>query len=393
MGKRYCIFSAQFLPHMGGVENYTYNISKELIKRGNKVVVVTNNTTASLLRENIEGIEVMRFPCFNFIGGRFPVMKLNHQFWKIHKILKKQKYDIVVINARFYLHSIYAARYAKKQKIKSICIEHGTSHLSVNNKVFDFIGGVYEHFHTAVLKSMCKNYYGVSEACCEWSAHFGINSKGVLYNAVDLKKIEQLKADDKLNYRESYHIDNKATVITFTGRLLKEKGIYELISAVEKYNEKHEKIYLMIAGEGPEEEFVKIHRSQYIIPLGRLPFPNIIELLKESDIFCLPSISEGFSTSALEAAACECYIITTKRGGTKELVAGEEYGIVMENNSVESIYEALEKAAGNTILREKGQEMCYNRLKNKFTWEKTVDELERLVEEKDFDYYDEIRRK
>lgn len=50
----------------------------------------------------------------------------------------------------------------------------------------------------------------------------------------------------------------------------------------------------MIAGEGPEEEFVKNHRSQYIIPLGRLPFPNIIELLKESDIFCLPSISEGF---------------------------------------------------------------------------------------------------
>ena len=76
MGKRYCIFSAQFLPHMGGVENYTYNISKELIKRGNKVVVVTNNTTASPLRENIEEIEVMRFPCFNFIGGRFPVMKL-----------------------------------------------------------------------------------------------------------------------------------------------------------------------------------------------------------------------------------------------------------------------------------------------------------------------------
>ena len=44
---------------MGGVENYTYNISKELIKRGNKVVVVTNNTTASPLRENIEEIEVM----------------------------------------------------------------------------------------------------------------------------------------------------------------------------------------------------------------------------------------------------------------------------------------------------------------------------------------------
>ena len=33
MNKKYCIFAAQFLPHMGGIENYTYNISKELIKK------------------------------------------------------------------------------------------------------------------------------------------------------------------------------------------------------------------------------------------------------------------------------------------------------------------------------------------------------------------------
>ena len=38
MNKKYCIFAAQFLPHMGGIENYTYNISKELIKRGNEVI-------------------------------------------------------------------------------------------------------------------------------------------------------------------------------------------------------------------------------------------------------------------------------------------------------------------------------------------------------------------
>ena len=41
--KRYCIFSAQYLPHMGGVERYTYNLAKELINQGNEVVVVTSN--------------------------------------------------------------------------------------------------------------------------------------------------------------------------------------------------------------------------------------------------------------------------------------------------------------------------------------------------------------
>ena len=319
MKKKYCIFAAQFLPHMGGIENYTYNISKELLKRGNEVVIITNNTTGSPLHEKIDGIKVLRFPCYNLINGRFPIMKLNKDFWRIHRYLKKQKYDIVVINARFYFHSIYAALYAKKKHVKSICIEHGTSHLSVHNRVLDCVGGVYEHFHTMVLKRICKDYYGVSEACCEWSAHFGIHSKGVLYNAVDLEKIERLKEMEQRDFRKEYSIADDALVIVFTGRLLKEKGIYELIEAVERYNKNHKPLYLMLAGEGEEKAYVESHRSEYIIPLGRLQFEDVIAVLKQTDIFCLPSVSEGFATSALEAAACKCYIITTERGGTKEL--------------------------------------------------------------------------
>ena len=379
--KKYCIFAAQFLPHMGGIENYTYNISKELIKRGNQVTVITNNTTDSVTREKMDGIEILRFPCFNLINGRFPIPKLNHEFWKIHRFLKKQKYDLVVINARFYIHSIYAAIYAKKKHTHSICIEHGTSHLSVHNRFLDAIGGVYEHMHTAVLKRICQDYYGVSGACCEWSGHFGIVSKGILYNAVDLERIERIKREKTTNFRKKYNIPDDKKVITFTGRLLKEKGIYELISAVEKYNaENIEKTYLLIAGEGEEKEYVERHKSDYIIPTGRLSFEDIIALLVQTDIFCLPSVSEGLATSALEAAACKCFVITTKRGGTKELIKNEEYGIVMEDNSVKNIYHALKKALQDDTKRKKAQELSYERLKKEFTWERTTDNLERIVE-------------
>ncbi|MCG4808375.1 hypothetical protein L0P46_10925, partial [Collinsella aerofaciens] len=81
------------------------------------------------------------------------------------------------------------ARYAKKRGIPCICIEHGTSHLSVHNPILDKVGAIYEHFHTMILKHYCKNYYGVSEACSQWSEHFHIKSKGVLYIAVDLEEI------------------------------------------------------------------------------------------------------------------------------------------------------------------------------------------------------------
>ena len=378
MSKRYCIFAAQFLPHMGGIENYTYNISEELIRRGNEVVVVTNNTTDSPLYEQIEGIKIYRFPCYNLINGRFPVMKCNKDFRKIHRHLMRQSFDLVVINARFYLHSIYAAWYSRKKKIPCICIEHGTSHLSVHNKVLDFIGGVYEHMHTALLKRICKNYYGVSEACCEWSGHFGIRSKGVLYNAVDLDKIEEIKKQNKRDFRKEHAVAEDAVVVTFTGRLLKEKGIYELIEAVERYNRSQNPIYLLIAGDGEEMQYVKQHRSRYIIPLGRLQFPDIIALLEQSDIFCLPSVSEGFATSALEAAACGCYIITTKRGGTKELVSTPDYGIVIDDNSSKNIFNALSDAVNNEEKRKKAKQLCYEKLEKTFTWEQTVDRLENI---------------
>ena len=44
MSKHYCIFSAQYYPHVGGVERYTLYLSRKLIAAGNEVTIVTSNT-------------------------------------------------------------------------------------------------------------------------------------------------------------------------------------------------------------------------------------------------------------------------------------------------------------------------------------------------------------
>lgn len=381
MCKKYCIFAAQFLPHMGGIENYTYNISKELIKRGNQVTVITNNTTNSSLQETIEGIRVLRFPCFNFIDGRFPVPKLNRDFWKIHRYLKKKEYDLVAINARFYLHSLYAACYARKKKIKSICIEHGTSHLSVHNKVLDLMGGVYEHIHTALLKMQCKDYYGVSKACNEWLQHFGIQARGVLYNSIDLEKVKTVQNSTNISYREEYRIPKTAIVVTFTGRLIREKGLPEFLNVAEQISREREDVYFFIAGDGVMEKEVNMRKNRYIIPVGRIDFEHVISLLMESDIFCLPSFSEGFSTSILEAAACGCYVITTARGGAKELLLNEEYGCVMPDNKEETLYHAYCRILDNRKKRDRGISLTGQRLKECFTWNIVTDQIESICKE------------
>ena len=92
--KTYCIFAAQYFPHLGGVERYTYNLAKQLIQDGNKVIIVTSNVYHLKNHELVNGIPVYRIPCYNLLEGRYPVIKFNKEFWWIHRKLKSKKIDI-----------------------------------------------------------------------------------------------------------------------------------------------------------------------------------------------------------------------------------------------------------------------------------------------------------
>ena len=100
----YCIISAQFYPHVGGVERYTLYLGRKLIKAGNKVTIVTSNTGELPGREVSEGMEILRLPCYDLLGGRYPVFKKNREFKKIDALVKAGRYDFFIINTRFYLH-------------------------------------------------------------------------------------------------------------------------------------------------------------------------------------------------------------------------------------------------------------------------------------------------
>lgn len=385
MSKKYCIFSAQYLPHMGGVERYTYYLSKELIKLGNKVTVVTSEIEGLPDYEMSEGIEIYRMPSYNMMNGRLPILKPCRKTKNIGKALKSGAYDFVLINTRFYLLSVYGAAFAKKNGIKSAVVEHGTSHLTFNNRILDMVENVYEHGITLVLKHYCRNYYGVSKACCKWSSHFGIKSKGVLYNSIDIYEMENLMESPVENYKESFHIGEEDIVITFTGRMLIEKGIYELMDAVGSMDIK-KNVVLFMAGDGPESMNMKKRAQSLssknirIIPLGRIDYPHIAALLKITDIYCLPSVSEGFPTSVLEAAAAKCFVITTYNGGARELIEDGVSGTILKDNNTKGLRKAIEYAAENDNYRQSAVLKAYEKLKNRFTWKNTAMTLSKFIQ-------------
>ncbi|MCP1101370.1 glycosyltransferase involved in cell wall biosynthesis [Aequitasia blattaphilus] len=373
----YCIFAAQFLPHMGGVERYVYNLSKKLIENGERVIVVTSHMDENLpYQENMEGIVVYRIPSIPAINERFPIPK---NWKKVMNRLDKEKIDFIVVNARFYLLSILGLRYGKKRKIPQIVIEHGSGHLSVHHSVLDSIGGFYEHFHTAIVKRYCKDFYGVSEACNEWLDHFRIKGKGTIYNSISLEELEESKVLSP-HYRKELKIDASSKVVIFTGRLLKEKGILQLVESIIQLKKDGYDVHLLIAGTGDLEEEIRKIKNENIHLLGYLSHEEVLCMLREGNIYCLPSDSEGFSSGVLEASACDCYIITTRRGGSKELISSPEYGMILEDNKQESVYNGLRYILDHPEEEKSAIGKAHKRVLNEFTWNITTRKLMNIAE-------------
>lgn len=385
MSKSYCIFSANYLPNIGGVERYTYSLAKRLIAKGNHVTVVTSNVF-SLPEHQVsaEGIEIYRLPCLNLLDGRFPVLKPGKQFWKLHKELKKKHFDLFIVNTRFYIHSLYGVWLARKQKVKSITIEHGSAHLTIASGFWDKLGQLYEHFITLFIKHYCSNFYGVSKTCTDWSAHFGIRSKGVLYNAVDTLEIQDILQNPKRDFHKEFNLPPDKTVITFTGRLVEEKGVLSIVRAAQRLKEFD--IHVFFAGDGPLYEEIQGIDPSLFTATGRLPFEEVITLLGESDMFCLPSLSEGFCTSYLEAVTCKKFCVCTLVGGIDEILTDDSFGVALSGIDEQAVFDGL-KTALQRRSRQDAADKAYDKLmKSGVTWEATTQKIIDICENRGFGY-------
>ena len=177
MKKTFCIFSANYLPNIGGVEKYTKHLAEELVRQGDKAIVVTNNVFDLEDREQTpEGVEIVRLPCFKTLGGRYPLPFRNALHRALTADLRDAAVDFVVINTRFYPHSLNGVRLAESIGIRPVVIDHGSAHLTMGNKIVDVGVSVAEHMMTSLMKRHDVDYYGVSKASVKWLEHFGIDA-------------------------------------------------------------------------------------------------------------------------------------------------------------------------------------------------------------------------
>lgn len=375
--KKIAIFTGYYPPHTGGIERYTCNLAKELKKQGNEVIIVTTNNEKKLLEiEQLEYATIYCLPIYSLFRNRYPIPKKNKAYRQLMKQLKEEQIDSILLNTRFHLTSLVGAKFAKREKIPACVIEHGSTHFTVYHKLLDQLGHWYEHRLTDKMKTLVTDYYGVSLTCNEWLKHFGIEAKGVFYNSIDETEYEiyQQATYEKCNTQKM--------IISYVGRMIKEKGILQMIEAYEQLKEK-DNIQFVLAGDGPVlKELEQKALSQNILLAGKLSHEEVMGLLNQTSIFVHPSFyAEGMPTSILEAGLMKCAIVATPAGGTKEVINEEKLGRICEP-TVESIKEGIEYYLQKEEKRKETMENIHARIKENFTWKKMAKYIAETIQYK-----------
>ena len=179
---------------------------------------------------------------------------------------------------------------------------------------------------------------------------------------------------------------NRRIKLLFPARLIKEKGIVELINACNDLWNSNYKFTLYIAGEIDTQNrsylknecFNLIKNNPNIIFLGKCN--NMLEIYKRMDIVILPSWREGLSKSLLEASAMSLPIITTNVPGCNDIIINHYSGLLVPSRNKEKLKSAIKKYLKNPELAKKFGLNARKTVIEKFTVEIINNEILKIYE-------------
>jgi len=146
-------------------------------------------------------------------------------------------------------------------------------------------------------------------------------------------------------------LPEKNTII-FTGRLSPEKGVDFLIRTFADMRQTHP-CQLLIIANGPEQEAVVKLIAEHNLGGSVLLISRVEEVaayLTASDLFVLPSRFEGLSNALLEAMACGLPVISTRVGGSRDIIEDGVNGLLVEVDAKDQLRDAMERVLSDRQL-------------------------------------------
>lgn len=314
-------------------------------------------------------------PSINVKGGISTVIKgyLNSDLSKNNRIfLVSSHVDgtkfIKSVQAIFGLMKTFVYLIFKKIDVVHI---HGSDIISSSRKYFffklvkPFSPKVIYHFHGA---SFLEQYRKAPVKWREWIKYLFEKADLVICLSESWKKfIQEIAPQSDINVipnsvklpnlHQKRDKDDGAIRLTFLGLIGERKGVFDLLKVVKRLIDDDFKLKLHVGGNGEIERLRKTIADLTIAGevecLGWISEKQRDKLLRETDIFVLPSYGEGMPMSILEAMSYSVPVVSTTVGGIPELVSDGETGFLIEPGDLDALYRKLKCLIQDKELRKK----------------------------------------
>lgn len=175
----------------------------------------------------------------------------------------------------------------------------------------------------------------------------------------------------------------------FVGRLVRDKGVNELVSAFDRLSRENPKVRLLLVGSAEEtldplkaETKEMIQKNDRIIAVGQQR--DVRSFLAASDALVFPSYREGFPNGVLEAGAMGLPSIVTDINGSNEIIMNSVNGEIIPVRDEKALYEKMKEWAVHpekpAAMALKARNLVESRYEQMVVWDALLEEYRRLVQ-------------
>ncbi|RLG21061.1 hypothetical protein DRN74_03425 [Candidatus Micrarchaeota archaeon] len=314
---RVLILGWEFPPYItGGLGVYCYELTKQLSAKGIDVIYVLPKRMKKVRSDFVKVVEVG--PGFEFGSyNEKEAMVFKGSIEDYNNLLVKrclhESFD--VIHAQDWMVFDAAVRLKKITGKPLICHAHAIEYMRTPHDPWSYI---VEKEKTGYYNAdlIIANSYYMKRNLVE---KLGVDPRKivVIYNAVDQERFEQ-------QFRREHGLGN-SKIVLYLGRLFVQKGPDYFLNAAKKVVERFRNVKFLIAGTGdmlPQliKQAIDLGISDKVMFLGFVPEEEKPKYYAISDVYVLPSVSEPFGITVLEAVAAGTPVVISKESGASEVV-------------------------------------------------------------------------
>jgi glycosyltransferase involved in cell wall biosynthesis len=352
-------------PSDGGVEQVVQKLALHLVEEGYEVGIFTlNDGTREFDLQNNPDVSFYTASAIDLtdtvgLQSMFSLSALR----EFRHVLQAFQPDVVHAHNRFFYTSALAALYSLRAEYKLVT----TLHLGDIGMISGVGGAAARTFEQTVSRfviSRSDQVICVSSAAESIARSLSAKRTAVIRNAVDVEEFSPIPAKEK--------------TLLYIGRLVRNNGIQDLLSALPGVLEAHPDAEVHIVGNGPLE--AEVYESIRVTGLSHSVtvydyVPDISDMYNRASVFCRPSYSEGLPLTMLEAMASGVPPVVTAIAGVPEVVTDRETGVLLEPGRSDKIKAAIVELFDDETLRAELARNAREYVVNNLTWEQRTREV------------------